>query len=97
MDKKILVLAGLPLLLALFFFNVLVVPSSKLAVELRSKCLHALGYLAVSLTWVILLWEWVINPATKLYRLLAKIIDQASGAVSEWSSARSDTLGTNHS
>ncbi|KAL9596530.1 MAG: hypothetical protein Q9179_004579, partial [Wetmoreana sp. 5 TL-2023] len=65
-------------------FNVLVVPSSVIAVELSSKCLHALGYLAVFLTWVILLREWIINPATKLYRLLAKIIDQASGAVSEW-------------
>lgn len=44
-----------------------------LDVELQSKCINVLGYIAVFSIWMILLWEWVINPAIKCYRLLVEI------------------------
>ncbi|KAI4249040.1 MAG: hypothetical protein LQ352_005747 [Teloschistes flavicans] len=82
MDRGDAVLIGLPLVLAILFFNLWIIPSSVTAVELGSICLYSLGYVAFTAVWVIILWEVVVIPATKFYRLLVDISGPATQAIS---------------
>ncbi|KAL8634892.1 MAG: hypothetical protein Q9228_007561 [Teloschistes exilis] len=75
MDHESAVLIGLPLVLGLIFCGLWMNPYFVLDVELQSKCVNVLGYIAVASIWMILLWEWVINPAIKCYRLFVEIYD----------------------
>ncbi|KAL8865600.1 MAG: hypothetical protein Q9174_006804, partial [Haloplaca sp. 1 TL-2023] len=83
MDKETFVLVGLPVLLGLLCITLWIIPSSVITTELETKCLYGLGYLAVFLTWGMLIWDWILQPAIELYQLFARTRNRFADAVAK--------------
>ncbi|KAL9580870.1 MAG: hypothetical protein Q9212_004237 [Teloschistes hypoglaucus] len=73
MDNENAVLIGLPLVLGLIFCGLWMNPYLLLDVELQSQGINCLGYVAVFTIWIIVLWEWVVSPSVKYYRLVVDV------------------------
>ncbi|KAI4200501.1 MAG: hypothetical protein LQ350_003871 [Teloschistes chrysophthalmus] len=72
MDNENAVLIGLPLVLGLIFCGLWMNPYFVLDADLRLKCINFLGYIAVFVIWIILLWEWVVSPSIRYYQLMVQ-------------------------